>query len=43
MKGRDSGGVKELVKEWICDFVSGKVRVNKSAKIDYGMKKCVFE
>jgi hypothetical protein len=25
MKGRESGGVKELVNEWICDFVSGKL------------------
>jgi hypothetical protein len=43
MKGRKSGGVKELVSEWICEFASGKVRGNRSAKIDYGMNKCVFE
>ena len=39
MKGRESGGVKELVSEWICEFVSGKIRLNKSAKIHYRMNK----
>jgi len=43
MNGRESGGVKELVCEWICEFVSGKVRVNKSSKIHCGMNECVFE
>jgi hypothetical protein len=43
MKGRESGGVKEFVSEWICEFVTGNVRVNKTAKIHYRMNKCVFE
>jgi hypothetical protein len=43
MKGRESGGVKELVSEWICESVRGNLRVNKSAKMHYGMNKCVFE
>jgi hypothetical protein len=43
MKGGESGKVNELMSEWICEFVSRKVRVNKSEKIHYGMNKGVFE
>jgi hypothetical protein len=43
MEGREFGEVKELVREWICGFVSGKLRVNKSAKIHCGINECVLE
>jgi len=43
MNGGESAGVKELVSEWICEFVSGKLRVNKSVIMHCGMNECVFE